>query len=444
MFELNHSMQAHFYERDSNDQQTYLLLLRHALLVLEFLPNHPEAGNSEFQQRLSGANKIVRSNLAKLELLKPRINNRYDEYEKLLPRLPVGSTSSNQGKWISEHLEDQNRDGWHNDPALDGSKKSLQASQDAEMAVKIHRSEVHRKDAAKRFDVQYDYTSKKEKSQHISVGAWQGPKRNLANKRENDLDSLSMLMQQVRLPKDSQATRQNLTQFKENPDNKLSSLGSIIYPKVPLKARRGSPPSSQPQILAEQVDMLQRSRLPYVPPKISASVDPPPVPEKISDVGSSMKNTSTAASATRSRQNSLDTRDYTFVPSAYLENGTPLRTIFVPPDLRHHFLKVAQSNTRQNLETCGFLCGTLVSNALFVSRLVIPEQESTSDTCEMTNESAFFDYCDAEELIVLGWIHTHPTQTCFMSSRDLHTHAAYQAMMAESVAVVCAPSREPS
>lgn len=89
------------------------------------------------------------------------------------------------------------------------------------------------------------------------------------------------------------------------------------------------------------------------------------------------------------------------------------------------------------------LCGILKSNALFITRLVIPAQTSTSDTCEMVNESDLFDYCDREELMVLGWIHTHPTQTCFMSSRDLHTHVGYQVMMPESIAIVCAPSKEP-
>lgn len=89
------------------------------------------------------------------------------------------------------------------------------------------------------------------------------------------------------------------------------------------------------------------------------------------------------------------------------------------------------------------LCGILKSNALFITRLVVPEQTSTSDTCETTNEEEFFDYCDKEELLVIGWIHTHPTQTCFMSSRDLHTHVGYQVMMPESVAIVCAPSKEP-
>ena len=135
---------------------------------------------------------------------------------------------------------------------------------------------------------------------------------------------------------------------------------------------------------------------------------------------------------------------HTFKPSAYLENGSPLRTIFLPPTLRNQFLKAAAANTQANLETCGILCGTLISNALFISKLVIPEQTATSDTCETVNESALFDYCDAEDLMVLGWIHTHPTQTCFMSSRDLHTHCGYQVMMPEAIAIVCAPSKSPS
>jgi STAM-binding protein len=83
----------------------------------------------------------------------------------------------------------------------------------------------------------------------------------------------------------------------------------------------------------------------------------------------------------------------------------------------------------------------LMRNAFFVSKLIVPAQTSTSDTCEMTNESQLFDYVDSEDLMILGWIHTHPTQTCFMSSRDLHTHAGYQMMLAESVAIVCAPSK---
>ena len=44
------------------------------------------------------------------------------------------------------------------------------------------------------------------------------------------------------------------------------------------------------------------------------------------------------------------------------------------------------------------------------------------------------------QVIVLGWVHTHPRQTCFLSSVDLHTHCGYQTMLDEAVAVVLAPT----
>ncbi|KAJ9621010.1 hypothetical protein H2203_007597, partial [Taxawa tesnikishii (nom. ined.)] len=82
----------------------------------------------------------------------------------------------------------------------------------------------------------------------------------------------------------------------------------------------------------------------------------------------------------------LASSNYTFKPAAFSESGAPLRTVFLPTELRSQFLSLAIQNTRANLETCGILCGSLISNALFVSHLVIPDQVSTSDTCEMTDE----------------------------------------------------------
>ena len=134
----------------------------------------------------------------------------------------------------------------------------------------------------------------------------------------------------------------------------------------------------------------------------------------------------------------------TFRPAAYLENGEPVRPVFLPETLRARFLSIAADNTRRGLEMCGILCGTAVNNALFISSLLIPEQRCTSDTCETENESSMLDYCIEHDLLILGWIHTHPTQTCFMSSRDLHTQASYQVMLPESIAIVCAPKFEPS
>ncbi|XP_046860236.1 AMSH-like protease [Xenia sp. Carnegie-2017] len=116
-----------------------------------------------------------------------------------------------------------------------------------------------------------------------------------------------------------------------------------------------------------------------------------------------------------------------------------LRTVNVPTELIRIFLEVASPNTRQNRETCGILAGNLGQNTFQITHLIIPKQTSTSDSCTTLNEEDIFSYQDTHNLITLGWIHTHPSQTAFMSSIDLHTHCSYQLMMPEAIAIVCAP-----
>ncbi|KAL4698566.1 hypothetical protein H8959_011223 [Pygathrix nigripes] len=73
-----------------------------------------------------------------------------------------------------------------------------------------------------------------------------------------------------------------------------------------------------------------------------------------------------------------------------------LRCVVLPKDLCHKFLQLAESNTVRGIETCGILCGKL----------------------------------------------THPTQTAFLSSVDLHTHCSYQLMLPEAIAIVCSPKHQ--
>ena len=61
-----------------------------------------------------------------------------------------------------------------------------------------------------------------------------------------------------------------------------------------------------------------------------------------------------------------------------------------------------------------------------ISTLIIPKQEGTSDTVQALSEEEIFDVQDKRALYPLGWIHTHPTQTCFLSSVDVHTQCGYQ------------------
>ncbi|KAI5660208.1 hypothetical protein M9H77_29001 [Catharanthus roseus] len=113
--------------------------------------------------------------------------------------------------------------------------------------------------------------------------------------------------------------------------------------------------------------------------------------------------------------------------------------LHISSSLMDSFMRLAKSNTDKNLETCGVLAGSLKNRKFCVTALIIPKQESTSDSCQTTNEEEIFEVQDKQSLFPLGWIHTHPTQSCFMSSIDVHTHYSYQIMLPESIAIVMAP-----
>ncbi|XP_033745608.1 STAM-binding protein-like [Pecten maximus] len=120
-------------------------------------------------------------------------------------------------------------------------------------------------------------------------------------------------------------------------------------------------------------------------------------------------------------------------------NKGGLRDVFIPSDLVRKFLGMAEHNTMKNIETCGILAGKLSKNAFYISDVLIPKQAGTSDSCVAEDEEDILMYQDPRDLITLGWIHTHPSQTAFLSSVDMHNQYGYQAMLPEAIAIVCAP-----
>lgn len=118
-----------------------------------------------------------------------------------------------------------------------------------------------------------------------------------------------------------------------------------------------------------------------------------------------------------------------------------LRDVHVSAALMNEFLRYAIANTHRGIETCGILAGVLSpDDARFtVTTLIVPKQEGTTDTVQALAEEEIFEAQDSRGLYPLGWIHTHPTQTCFLSSIDVHTQCGYQTMLDEAVAIVMAP-----
>lgn len=123
-------------------------------------------------------------------------------------------------------------------------------------------------------------------------------------------------------------------------------------------------------------------------------------------------------------------------------NKYNIRVVVVPADLCAKFTDYAAANTGRNVETCGILAGKLSHNQFVISHCILPKQMGTSDTCSTDHEHELFDIMDSQDLITLGWIHTHPSQTAFLSSIDLHTQYGYQVMIPEAIAIVIAPTQK--
>ncbi|KAK7112138.1 STAM-binding protein-like [Littorina saxatilis] len=128
-----------------------------------------------------------------------------------------------------------------------------------------------------------------------------------------------------------------------------------------------------------------------------------------------------------------------FMSTGPFDGSGGIRDVVVPVELMEKFVKVSHGSTLKNVETMGILCGKVAGAAFKITHLFIPNQSGTPDSCDMKNEEELIFYQDKYDLITFGWIHTHPTQTAFLSSVDMHTHFAYQKMLPEAIAIVCSP-----
>ncbi|XP_078107544.1 LOW QUALITY PROTEIN: STAM-binding protein-like A [Sander vitreus] len=177
------------------------------------------------------------------------------------------------------------------------------------------------------------------------------------------------------------------------------------------------------------------------PPQISPT--PPQSPGGLSGGTNHQSNFPPATNSTPAP--SLPTVDRSLKPGFLVSPGNnntmvdALRQLAVPAELCRSFLRLAEANTSRAVETCGILCGKLTRNAFTVTHVIVPKQSGGPDYCDTENEEELFLIQDQYDLITLGWIHTHPTQTAFLSSVDLHTHCSYQMMLPEAIAIVCSP-----
>ncbi|XP_058864711.1 STAM-binding protein-like A isoform X1 [Acipenser ruthenus] len=179
-----------------------------------------------------------------------------------------------------------------------------------------------------------------------------------------------------------------------------------------------APPSETPLLPGIQGPPLPPAAAPAPPQSTGGTATPPPGP-------------------TPSVDRSLKPGSLVSPGRSVMVEG--LQPLVVPRELCSKFLKLAEANTARAVETCGILCGKLTRSEFTLTHVIVPKQRGGPDSCDTENEEELFIIQDQLSLITLGWIHTHPTQTAFLSSVDMHTHCSYQMMLPESIAIVCSP-----
>lgn len=100
----------------------------------------------------------------------------------------------------------------------------------------------------------------------------------------------------------------------------------------------------------------------------------------------------------------------------------------MPETLIQEFIDRAAENTANKIETVALLGAVEEDGVWIIRKMVFPDQKGSRDWCHPTDQGELDQatHLIEEGLIVIGWIHSHPSQDCFLSSVDLHTQLNYQ------------------
>ncbi|CAA0834246.1 AMSH-like ubiquitin thioesterase 3 [Striga hermonthica] len=409
--------QANIYREEKNLIDLYAMLLKYSILVSETIPSHRDYQTLCPRERSVHMKKVCGA-LDELETLKPKVSRQVDELEKV--------NITNQ---LQQH-DGPNKVSYP--PSLSNKSTVIYSNKQMFHPITPPSSSLKQMTEYTRFSSPSPVESQFQKlslnlplpkqetlSRHSFLGPnglrgqWLGPsaevKVNYPTNIVMDSSGFSSLNQvgqtEFVTTADTKAERSTMESILSLDDGRWLDEESGLLHANGIEnnnfqqgiIRQPSPPP----VLAQ----VQPEVLPLSPSKVA---DPRPGPPKLSEDG--------------------------------LPRSNSYQDLHIPVKIMEDFLRLARENTAKNLETCGVLAGSLRNRVFHITTLIIPKQESTSDSCQTLNEEEIFDVQDKRSLFPLGWIHTHPTQTCFMSSVDLHTHYSYQVMLPEAIAIVMAPT----
>lgn len=416
--------QADIFREEDNIIDLYVMLLRFSSLVSDTIPCHREYRASPQSNKLALKKKLL-SAVSEMEMLKPKVqkkiaelNRRHMDQSNGWSHIPQNSRFDSSLEWPSIKKQSLT--------SLVINKTQHPAARGYLYGSRAQPS-VHAKPVEEQFrrlSLTLPYPKEETRSRHSILGPsglygqWQPPSNDKRVQYPSNID-----LTPVEIPRENslhQATENGVLSEKASSDSENTRLDieAILPLNDDKKINRDEEPASL--ISFESVEIPLQTDIIRQP-------SPPPV---LADVRDLIPPSHAVTEADHGMENSL--------PGGLVSSESPLQ-LHISTTLMDSFMKLAKSNTDKNLETCGVLAGSLKNRRFYVTALIIPKQESTSDSCQTTNEEEIFEVQDKQSLFPLGWIHTHPTQSCFMSSIDVHTHYSYQIMLPEAIAIVMAP-----
>ncbi|XP_058087253.1 AMSH-like ubiquitin thioesterase 1 [Magnolia sinica] len=417
--------QADIYRDEKNIIDLYIMLLRFSSLITETIPCHHDYQVSLKKERLYFKKRLLNA-LSELETLKPVVQSRIEELNRKHINQVDGHDQVHQNFATNSSLE------WppikKQTPTNYGVKQVHQfVGQDGtSQGPWIQRDKLSQLPAAedqfRKLSLSIPPPKEETLSRHSILGPnglrgqWKPPTIDRGVQYPRNLDLTPIEIPSLVQPAEDGA---EVLKAGEKSEPERSTIESVLS----LDDGRWS-------VHAEQPSSMATSNIVESPIQMDIIRQPAP-PPVLADIQNLVPVTSSEAfdsinGPAKSFQDEL------------IHSESPLQ-LHISTQMMDSFMRLARSNTERNLETCGVLAGSLKNRKFNVTALIIPKQESTSDSCQTMNEEEIFDVQDKQSLFPLGWIHTHPSQSCFMSSIDLHTHYSYQIMLPEAIAIVMAP-----
>ncbi|KAF5202400.1 Amsh-like ubiquitin thioesterase [Thalictrum thalictroides] len=423
--------QAAIFRGEKNVLDLYVMLLRFSSLVGETIPCHRDYKLTSKTEKLLYIKKLTNA-LNELEALKPVVQQIIDDMNRNVA-IQVdradrfqSNYSNSSLEWPTTKKQAPNGNEIKKTPRTVGQNGTYRGQQDN---FSISRPIEER---FQKFTLKIPRPTEETLSRHSILGPsglrgqWQAPISNIGVQYPRNLDFTP-----IEIPSLEQSLQDKSLEQSLQDKVSISSDSSSELERSTLESVYSLRVDSQPLLTEEDCSTAILDSGSVDPPIHSNIVRQPSISPVLTEVQDLVSVASPQVCNSEYEPKSS-------LQDELARSTSPLQ-LHISTAMMENFMRLAKSNTDKNLETCGILAGSLKNRSFFVTTLIIPKQESTSDSCQATNEEEIFDVQDKQSLFPLGWIHTHPSQSCFMSSIDLHTHYSYQVMLPEAVAIVMAP-----